>query len=395
MTALVIVAAGRGTRAASGTDVPKQYQLLDGVPLLRRTIDNFVDIVELDHLLVVIARGDRSRYDDIVGELSSRLLPPVEGGDTRQASVLAGLEALVAHGPQRVLIHDAARPFARRALTERVLNTLDAAPAALPALAVADTLKRDDGHGAVRETVARTGLWRAQTPQGFRFDDILEAHRAAAMAETTEFTDDASLMEWRGHQVVLVAGDEANCKITTADDLERAERSLRRETMLHLSDIRVGQGFDVHRLGPGDHIILCGVRLAHDRALIGHSDADVGLHALTDAILGALGEGDIGMHFPPSEPKWRGAASEIFARAAAERVQVRKGIIAHVDITLVCERPKIAPHRDQMRARIASILALDLACVSVKATTSEGLGFTGREEGIAAMANVTVRLPAP
>jgi 2-C-methyl-D-erythritol 4-phosphate cytidylyltransferase/2-C-methyl-D-erythritol 2,4-cyclodiphosphate synthase len=299
--------------------------------------------------------------------------------------VRLGLESLTELDPDLVAIHDGARPFVERALIDRVLDAVEHAPGAIPGLPVADTLKRGRD-GAIVETVDRSQLWRAQTPQAFRFREILAAHRAAA---GLELSDDAAVAERAGLAISLVAGSETNLKVTAPDDLARAEGML----LAQLGDVRTGQGFDVHPLGPGDHVWLCGVELPHERALIGHSDADVGLHAITDAILGALGAGDIGQHFPPSDPKWRGAASDRFLRHAAELVAQRGGRIAHVDVTLICERPKVSPHRPAMIARIADILRLAPDRVSVKATTTEKLGFAGREEGIAAQAIATIRLP--
>jgi 2-C-methyl-D-erythritol 4-phosphate cytidylyltransferase/2-C-methyl-D-erythritol 2,4-cyclodiphosphate synthase len=299
--------------------------------------------------------------------------------------VRLGLESLAGLAPARVLIHDAARPFLAPAVIDRVVAALAEAPGAIPVLPLSDTVKRGVD-GRVVETLDRAQLWRAQTPQGFRYAEILAAHRAAA---GSELPDDAAVAERAGIEVRLVAGDAANVKVTTSEDLARAERDLR----LGEADIRTGQGFDVHAFGPGDHVWLCGVQVPHERGLVGHSDADVALHALTDAVLGAIGAGDIGMHFPPSDPQWRGAPSERFLRHAASLVAEAGGSIAHVDVTIIGERPKVGPHRAAMVERIAGILALDPRRVSVKATTTERLGFTGRGEGIAAQAVATVRLP--
>jgi 2-C-methyl-D-erythritol 4-phosphate cytidylyltransferase/2-C-methyl-D-erythritol 2,4-cyclodiphosphate synthase len=287
--------------------------------------------------------------------------------------------------PARVLVHDGARPFLDAGLVDRVLAALDESPAAIPALPLRDTVKRGAG-GVVTQTVERADLWRAQTPQGFRYKDILAAHRGVI---GQDLPDDAAVAERAGLPVRLIEGSEDNIKVTTADDLARAARIL----SARLGDVRTGQGFDVHAFGPGDHVWLCGIKVPHDRALIGHSDADAGLHALTDAILGALGAGDIGVHFPPSDAQWRGAPSHKFLRHAAELVKQAAGAISHVDVTLICERPKIGPHRAAMVKRVAEILELDPKRVSVKATTTEQLGFTGRGEGIAAQAVATLRLP--
>jgi len=377
----LVVAAGRGIRL--GAPLPKQYLPLAGEPLLRHTLRALASHPRISGVRAVIHPDDREQYETAARGLD--LLPPVPGGAQRQDSVRLGLESLTEIDPDVVAIHDGARPFIEAALIDRVLDAIEHAPGAIPALAVADTLKRGRD-GRIVETVDRSQLWRAQTPQAFRFREILAAHRAAA---GLELSDDAAVAERAGLAVSLVAGSESNLKVTAPDDLARAEGML----MARLGDIRTGQGFDVHPLGPGDHVWLCGIKVPHERALIGHSDADVGLHAITDAILGALSAGDIGQHFPPSDPRWRGAASDQFLRHAAGLVAQRGGRIAHVDVTLICERPKVSPHRTAMVARIAEILGLAPDRVSVKATTTEKLGFTGREEGIAAQAIATIRLP--
>lgn len=387
-TAVVIVAAGRGYRA--GGDVPKQYRALGGTAVLARTLDTFARHPRVDTVLTVIHESDRKHFEAAAGGLSEKLAAPVAGGATRQVSVCAGLERLAALEPRNVLIHDAARPFADNALIDRVIAGLEASEGVVPALPVTDTLKRAVDH-RVSETIPRAGLWRAQTPQGFRFDRLREAHNAALNAGKDDFTDDAAIAEWHGLDVLLVEGAEANIKLTTNDDFEAAERQLgfRRQAA---GEVRFGHGFDVHAFCDGDHVMLCGVKIAHDKGLAGHSDADVGLHALTDALLGAIGEQDIGAHFPPDDPKWRGAASDRFLTDAMARVRARGGVVVNVDVTLICEAPKIGPHRDKMRSRIAEILETDTERVSVKATTTEGLGFTGRREGIAAQASATVQL---
>jgi len=387
-TAALIVAAGRGARAVSGGTAPKQYALLGGVTVLARSIAAFADHQAVGEILVVTHPDDTERYETAARPFAERLHPTVTGGARRQDSVRAGLEALAANAPTHVLIHDAARPFVAADLIDRVLRGLEAHDGALPCLAVTDTLKRGDG-GRIAGTVDRHDLWRAQTPQGFRFDAILAAHRAATQDATLDFTDDAAVAEWFGLDVAIVEGAEMNEKLTTAGDLATAEARLRGAA----GTMRVATGYDVHALGPGDGVVLCGVRIPHDKTLIGHSDADVGLHALTDALLGTIAEGDIGSHFPPSDPQWRGADSEIFLRHAGALVTERGGAIVHADVTLLCEAPKVGPHRDAMRARIAAILGLDQSQVSIKATTNEGLGFLGRGEGIAALATATVRLP--
>jgi 2-C-methyl-D-erythritol 4-phosphate cytidylyltransferase / 2-C-methyl-D-erythritol 2,4-cyclodiphosphate synthase len=377
----LVVAAGRGARL--GGPLPKQYLPLAGRPLLRHSLETLAAHPGIAAVRVVFNPEDRAHYEAATRGLD--LLDPVAGGAARQDSVHLGLESLAAAAPDRVLIHDGARPFLDAATVDRVLAALDEADGAIPALAMSDTVKRGE-NGCVIETVDRRDLWRAQTPQGFRFDAILAAHRAA---RGSDLSDDAAVAERAGLAVRLVAGSEGNFKVTTSEDFLRAEQILAART----GDIRTGQGFDVHAFGAGHHLWLCGVKIAHEQGLVGHSDADVGLHALTDAILGALGAGDIGMHFPPSDPQWRGAASHRFLRYAAELVAAAGGTIAHADVTVICERPKIGPHRDAMVARIAEILAIDRRRVSVKATTTEKLGFTGRGEGIAAQAVATIRLP--
>jgi 2-C-methyl-D-erythritol 4-phosphate cytidylyltransferase/2-C-methyl-D-erythritol 2,4-cyclodiphosphate synthase len=370
--AALIVAAGRGERASG--DVPKQYRPLAGRPMLRRSIEPFA---HLPLIQVVIGTYHHEHYVAAVEGLS--LLPPVAGANTRQHSVQHGLTALSAHKPDLVLIHDAARPLVSRVLIDRVIAGLEDADAAIPLLPVTDTLRRDtDGAWS---TVPREGLMRAQTPQGFRFDQILKAHHAFA---DRALTDDMALAELAGLKIAAVPGEDGNMKVTTPEDFATAERLLGGE-------FRTGMGFDAHRFTAGDHVWLCGVKIAHDHGLEGHSDADAGLHALTDAILGAIGAGDIGQHFPPGDPQWKGASSDRFLRHAARLAREAGASVAHCDVTLICERPKIGPHREAMRARIAEILGLEPARVSVKATTTEGMGFTGRREGIAAQAVATLR----
>lgn len=391
-TAVLIVAAGRGTRAGGGAlHVPKQYRQVAGTAVLARTVAAFVAEVRIHAIQVVIHPDDVQHYERALGPLMHRCRAPAFGGTTRQASVLAGLEALAGLRPRRVLIHDAARPLVSSTDIGRVLDALAGAPAAIAALPVADTLKRADANGNAAATVDRKGLWAAQTPQGFQFDQILAAHREAAAEGRDNFTDDAALAQWAGITVALVAGSPRNIKITTQADFDMLESALAgRERAAPALDVRSGTGFDVHRFAAGDAVWLCGVKIPHSHRLDGHSDADVGLHALTDAILGALGDGDIGQHFPPSDPQWKGAASHLFLRDALARATARGARIGNVDVTLLCEAPKIAPHRDAMRAAIADILGIAIERVGVKATTTEGLGFTGRREGIAAMATATL-----
>lgn len=384
--AAVIVAAGRGTRAA-GSELPKQFRHLGGHPVLRRCLSAFVDSGLVHTIQTVIRPGDEARYHEAAAGLAVAL--PVHGGGSRQASVHAGLEALAADAPDIVLIHDAARPFASVALIARAIAAAAETGAAIPGLAVTDTIKRLDSQGHVGETINRASLCAVQTPQAFAFAQILEAHRRAAREGRSDFTDDGAIAEWVGMQVRVFDGDSANIKITHAEDFVRAEAM----EMAQLSDIRTGNGIDVHAFGPGDHVMIGGVRIPHGQALTGHSDADVGLHALTDALLGALADGDIGSHFPPSDPQWKGAASDRFLKFACDRVATRGGRIAHLDLTIVCEAPKIGPHRDALRESIARIAGVTVDRVAVKATTSEQLGFTGRREGIAAYATATIRLP--
>jgi len=378
----LIVAAGTGTRL--GGEVPKQYLPLGGRAVLRHSVETFLQHPAISGVRAVISPEHRALYDGAVAGLP--ILPPVAGGVSRQDSVRNGLESLAEMQPDRVLIHDAARPFLTGEIVDRTLAALDDGPGAVVAVPVTDTLKRGhDGH--VAGTVDRSALWRAQTPQAFRYADILAAHRRAKGAA---MTDDAAVAEAAGLPVKLVMGADDNFKITTADDLRRAERLMGAAAQ----EFRTGTGYDVHRFAAGDSVTICGVRVPHDQSLEGHSDADVGLHALTDAILGTIGAGDLGSHFPPGDPQWRGADSTRFLSHAAGLVAAKGGRIAHVDVTLICERPKIAPHRAAMVARIAAILGLDEGRVSVKATTTEGLGFTGRREGIAAQAVATIALPA-
>jgi len=387
-TAAIIVAAGSGSRV--GGDIPKQYHKLGGQSVLRMTALAFARHPAVDRIQLVIGEGHEALCREALDGLD--LPPPVLGGTTRQISARNGLEALAANPPGRVLIHDAARPFVSNELISQVISALDSHPAAIPGLPVADTLKRVEDD-LVRATVNRIGLMSVQTPQGFRYDLIRAAHRRAAELGVTDMTDDSSIAEWAGLSVAVVAGAPDNRKLTTAADLSDAQWRLSAAAMLATGDIRVGQGFDVHGFEPGDAVMLCGVRIPHDRRLAGHSDADAPLHALTDAILGAIGEGDIGVHFPPSDPQWRGADSALFLRHALQLLTARGGLIANVDITIVAEAPKIAPHVAVMRERLSAILGITRDRIGIKATTSEKLGFTGRREGLVAMVTATVRLP--
>ena len=387
--AAVIVAAGRGTRA--GGDLPKQFRQVGGEVMLGRTLSMFLEHPNVSAVLPVINADDVELYAQLSAGMDTNpcLISPVFGGATRQASVRAGLEALGSRNPDYVLIHDAARPFASHDLLSRAMTAVQKTGAAIPALPVTDTVKTIDGLGRVDKTLDRASLRLVQTPQAFAFSPLLDAHRRAKAAGREDFTDDSALAEWAGMKVDVFAGEPGNIKITNAEDFARSEAM----QFAAMGDVRTGTGIDVHAFGPGDHVMIGGVRIAHDHALVGHSDADVGLHALVDAILGALADGDIGSHFPPSDPQWKGAASDKFLSFAVERVAARGGRIAHLDLTIVCEQPKIGPHRDAIRDRIAKICSLGIGRVAVKATTSEKLGFTGRGEGIAAYATATVRLP--
>lgn len=370
--AAIIVAAGRGTRA--GGNIPKQWQNLRGEAVLSRTFKTLR--AHVDAICVVLHADDIAHWDTL--GLTADCI--AIGGDTRNASVHAGLEALSTFAPDKVLIHDAARPLVNAEIIRAVIDALDTHQGAAPAVAVTDALWTGQ-NGFVNGTQDREGLFRAQTPQGFDFNAILAAHKT----QTTPAADDVAVARAAGIDVAIVAGSERNLKITTQDDFLRAANMLGDEM-----DVRTGNGYDVHRFGTGDHVWLCGVKVPHGRSLQGHSDADVGMHAVTDAIYGALGMGDIGQHFPPSDPQWKGAESRIFLRHAVDLAKENGFKISNVDCTLVCEFPKIGPHQPAMKAALAAIMGLDIARISVKATTSERLGFTGREEGIAAIATATL-----
>jgi 2-C-methyl-D-erythritol 4-phosphate cytidylyltransferase/2-C-methyl-D-erythritol 2,4-cyclodiphosphate synthase len=377
----LIVAAGRGERA--GGEVPKQYRDVAGKSVLRRSIESFLYHPAVDTVCVVTNEDDRERYEAAIEGL--RILAPANGGNSRQVSVFNGLKSLhdtAASGPDIVLIHDAARCFVSQGVISRVIEGVQTSgEGAIPALPVSDAIKRGSTHA--EESVDRKDLWRAQTPQGFPFEAILKAHEAAA---GKSLSDDAAVAEAVGLPVRIVEGDEANIKLTQPQDFLSAEQRL------VASEVRTGFGFDVHRFEDGESVILCGVTIPFEKKLKGHSDADVAMHALTDAILGAVAAGDIGDHFPPSDPKWQDAPSEIFLKFAAEKVTAMNGRISHADVTIICEQPRIGPYRVQMQTRLAEILGLSTDHVNVKATTSEGLGFTGREEGIAAQAVATISI---
>ncbi len=390
-TVAVIVAAGRGERAGAASQVPKQYRPLAGMPVLTHSLRALSRSPQIGAIGVVIHPDDRGLYDAAVAPFGDRFQTPIAGGASRQESVRLGLEAMSSREPDRIVIHDAARPFLNLDLIERLLIALENAPGAIAAAPLSDTLKSSTEAGTITETIDRANLWRAQTPQAFHFSAILDAHRRALEAGQGSFTDDAAIAEWAGLTVRLVPSSSTNMKITTSEDFALAERML--IPALPPLETRTGTGFDVHAFAPGDHVCLCGVNVAHTQCLHGHSDADVGLHALTDAILGAIGDGDIGEHFPPSDPTWKGANSRLFVEDAAARVRSLGGQISNVDVTLICEAPNVGPHRTAMRQAIASYLQIDTRRVGVKATTTEGLGIIGRREGIAAIASATVLLP--
>jgi 2-C-methyl-D-erythritol 4-phosphate cytidylyltransferase / 2-C-methyl-D-erythritol 2,4-cyclodiphosphate synthase len=383
--AALVVAAGRGIRAGQG--LPKQYAMLRGKTVLRRTLEALLSREDLGAIQVVIGPDDDRPYQEAVRGLAG-LLPPVRGGATRQQSVRNGLEALAASAPSIVLVHDAARPFAPPSMVSAVIAACDDTHGAVPVLAVNETVKRIE-NGEIVATVPREALATAQTPQGFPFHQLLNAHRAAADAGRDDLTDDAAVAALAGLTVRAVAGDGANIKLTSPADFVAAEKMLS-----SANETRTAQGFDVHAFGPGSSVWLCGVEIPHSRCLVGHSDADVALHALTDALLGTIGDGDIGEHFPPTDPEWKGASSDRFLADAARRVTARDGRIINLDVTLICEAPRIGPHREKMQARVAEIAGTTPDRVGVKATTSEKMGFTGRGEGIAALALATVTLPS-
>jgi 2-C-methyl-D-erythritol 4-phosphate cytidylyltransferase/2-C-methyl-D-erythritol 2,4-cyclodiphosphate synthase len=384
--AAVVVAAGRGTR--TGLDYPKQYKVMGGSPMVRESLRVFTDHPEIDLVLPVIHPDDAARFAAAAEGLN--VAEPISGAATRQGSVHAGLEALTRQAPEIVLVHDAARPFTSAALVSRAIAAAATSGAAVPAVPVTDTVKLIDDAGGVAATLNRAALRTVQTPQAFAYPALLDAHRRAAAQGRDDFPDDAALVEWAGFKVTVFEGERGNMKMTTPEDFARIDR----DAQMALADIRTGIGYDIHAFdSDGDHVWLGGVKIPHERKLSGHSDADVALHALTDAILGALADGDIGVHFPPSDEKWRGASSDKFLKFAVDRVKARGGMVSHLDVAIVCEAPKINPRRDEMRARIAEIAGVSLDRVGVKATTNEKLGALGRAEGIAAYATATIRLP--
>jgi len=390
--AALIVAGGRGLRA--GGEQPKQYQDIAGKAVLRRTVEAFLRHQTVQHVRVVVGADDLPLYQAAMADLQEaepRLLPPVTGGAERQISVRLGLQSLADENPDIVFIHDAVRPFFGPQLLNDLAQALSSnMGGAIAGLPVVDTLKRQRDDQTISETVDRAGLWHAQTPQAFRFHDIRSAHEKFL---DQFFTDDAAIMEAAGHKVALVTGERNNIKITTPADFVLAEQILSEKQMISSSrTFRSGQGFDVHRFGPGTSVTLCGISVPHDKSLAGHSDADVALHALTDALMGTIGGGDIGQHFPPTDPQWRGTASSTFVEKALQLIAEKNGRLEHVDLTIICERPKIGPHREAMQQRVADLLNLPLESVNIKATTTEGLGYTGRQEGIAAQAIATISL---
>ncbi len=394
--AYLVVAAGRGSRAGEG--IPKQYRFLGNRVVLSHTLSALHVCAPKAIIQVVIHADDQDLYEECLKNLTPQaralVQPAVFGGATRQESVRLGLEALANRTPPDVvLIHDAARPFVDPAIVERAVVSAQTYGAAAPGVALTDTVKQVNDQLMVVATPDRHCLRAVQTPQAFQFLLILEAHRKAADGHR-EYTDDAMIAEFAGHSVHLFLGDTKNFKLTTPEDFDRAMDITKQHNYADLPDIRTGQGYDVHAFEPGDRVWLGGVEIAHVFKLAGHSDADVLMHAITDALLGAIAEGDIGAHFPPSDPRWKGAESKIFLKHACQRVRERGGMIAHLDATIICEAPKIGPHRDRIRHSLAVLMALDVDRVAIKATTTEGLGFTGRKEGIAALAIATIRLPS-
>ena len=387
--AAVIVAGGSGLRAGGG--LPKQYQLLAGKPILRWTLETFLNHPLVNRIQTVIGRGHEQLYRDAVAGLG--LGDPVIGGGTRQESCRSGLEACAAEPPLNILIHDAARPFLSEDLISNVIQGLDSAEAVIPGLPVADTMKFAPG-GVIEKTLDRASLWFVQTPQGFRYQAILAAHRKAAAEGYRLFTDDAAVAEYARMPVHIVAGEQRNRKLTTQLDIEEANREHVLANFAALPDIRTGQGIDYHVFEKGNSVTLCGVVVPHTHKLKGHSDADVALHAVTDAILGSIGERDIGHHFPPSDQKWKNAPSSIFVARAMELLQARGGVLANVDITILAEAPRIGGHIDDMKTALSALLHLSRDRIGIKATTTEGMGAIGRKEGICAQAIATVRLPA-
>ncbi|MBB4347452.1 MULTISPECIES: bifunctional 2-C-methyl-D-erythritol 4-phosphate cytidylyltransferase/2-C-methyl-D-erythritol 2,4-cyclodiphosphate synthase [Rhizobiaceae] len=386
---IVIVAAGRGERVGSPDEGPKQYRPIGGRPVIAHTLDTFLSWQRRGPIVVVIHPDDEELYAAATVGLAASDITLAFGGNTRQRSVYEGLKALSATEATHVMIHDAARPFVDHAMLDRIAEAFDnGVDAVLPAVAVTDTLKRSGSDGLVHETVPRSGLYAAQTPQSFLLSEIRSAHEKAAALRRDDFTDDAAIAEWSGLSVSIVEGSVDNIKLTVKRDMTMADERLTANALL--PDVRTGNGYDVHQLVPGDGVTLCGVFIPHDQKLSGHSDADVALHALTDALLATCGAGDIGDHFPPSDMQWKGAPSKIFLDHAAKIVREKGGTIMNADVSLIAEAPKVGPHRDKMRENMAAILGISLDRCSVKATTNETIGFVGRREGIAAIATATV-----
>jgi 2-C-methyl-D-erythritol 4-phosphate cytidylyltransferase/2-C-methyl-D-erythritol 2,4-cyclodiphosphate synthase len=386
--AAVIVAGGNGHRV--GSDVPKQYQLIGGKPVIWWTVKAFLDHPLVSHVRCVIGADHQEMFTRAT--VSLKLPPPVTGGATRQDSCCIGIEACAGLHPAKILIHDAARPFVSSDLISRLITELDLYEAVIPGLPVADTMKFAPG-GVISKTIDRSAMWFVQTPQAFSYDKILDAHRLAKKQSQIQLTDDAAVAENAGMEVRIIMGEQANRKLTTAADVQQADVELRRQQIVERPDIRVGQGIDFHVFEGGSAVTLCGVAIPHTHKLKGHSDADVAMHALTDAILGAIGEGDIGTHFPPSDMKWKDAASSIFAAKAMDLLSARGGVLANVDITILAEAPKISPHIPAMKAVLVPLLKISEDRIAIKATTTEKLGAIGRQEGMAAFATATVRLP--
>lgn len=386
---ILIVAAGRGERAGTHPEGPKQYRSIGGLPVITHSVRKFAAWPHTARIVVAIHADDEELYAAVRNTFPQEVqIESVIGGATRQASVLNGLEVFEANGITHVMIHDAVRPFFTLDMLDAIRRAhLAGEQAVLPVTSVADTLKRGTEDNYIEATVPRAGLYAAQTPQSFDFAMILAGHRAAAAAGLSDFTDDAAIAEWQHIPVKLVAGDRENVKLTLKRDIELADEKLMHNT---LPDVRTGNGYDVHQLVPGDGVTLCGIKIACDMRLKGHSDADVALHALTDALLATCGAGDIGDHFPPSDPQWKGAASRIFLEHAAKIVRNHGGTIMNADVSIIAEAPKIGPHRESMRRMLAEMLGIDLERCSVKATTNEKIGFVGRGEGIAAIATATV-----
>jgi 2-C-methyl-D-erythritol 4-phosphate cytidylyltransferase / 2-C-methyl-D-erythritol 2,4-cyclodiphosphate synthase len=385
----VIVAGGSGLRAGGG--LPKQYQLVGGKPVIRWTLEAFLNHPMISRVQTVIGLGHEALFAEATQGLTA-LLKPVVGGGSRQDSCRVGIEACALYEPTKILIHDAARPFLSSGLISSIVTELDHASAVIPGLPVADTMKFAPS-GLIEKTVDRASLWFVQTPQGFRFDKILSAHQHALSDGKTSFTDDAAVAEYAGMKVQIIAGEQKNRKLTTSHDIVEANREHSKHRFEDLQDVRTGQGIDFHVFEKGKFVTLCGVQVPHSHKLKGHSDADVALHAVTDAILGAIGEADIGQHFPPSDKQWKGAASSIFVAKAMELLRARGGMLAHIDITILAEAPRIGPHLIAMKTSLQNMLGIALDRIAIKATTTEKMGAIGRKEGMSASAIATVRLP--